>query len=190
MATKILENGSVLDAARQFVGGDEALLEPWNVTEAERDLALALDAPMNGTDPALRSLGTKSAGRKLFRAAGVPTPAGVEDVTTPEAVVAAVRTLRAANPGLAAVVVKLDDSVSGDGNVVLRFDGLAPDDDQATAALVARSLPDWYVTTLRDGGVVEELIVGDDFCSPSGQGELRPDAVVDVLADPRPASRW
>jgi len=182
LADKIIENRSVLDAARQFVGNDEALLEPWNVTECERELALALDAPMNGTDPALRSLGTKSAARKLFRAAGVPTPPGVEDVTTPEAVVAAVHTLRAANPGLAGVVVKLDDSVSGDGNVVLRFDGLVPGDEPATAGLVARSLPDWYVTTLRDGGIVEELIVGDDFSSPSGQGELRPDGVVDVLA--------
>jgi len=182
LAAKILENQSVLRAARQFVGRDEALLEPWNVTEPERDLALALDAPMNGTDPALRALGTKSAGRKLFRAAGVPTPPGVEDVNTPEAVVAAIGRLRAANPGLSGVVVKLDDSVSGDGNVVVRFEDLAPDDEPATAELVRRSLPDWYVATLEDGGVVEELVVGDDFCSPSGQGELRPDAVVDVLA--------
>jgi len=182
LAAKICENESVVEAARRFVGGDEALLEPWNVTECERDLALALDAPMNGTDPGLRSLGTKSGARKLFRAVGVPMPAGVEDVTTPEAVVAAIESLRAANPELAGVVVKLDDGGSGSGNIVLRFHDLPGDDESATTALVARSLPDSYVSELRDGGVVEELVVGDYFCSPSGQGDLLPHGVVDVLS--------
>lgn len=184
LAEKVLDSPAVLDAVKRFVGDDPALIEPWNVTEAERDFAVALDIPINGTDPSLRGLATKSAGRRLFREAGVPLPAGIEDVTAPDEVVAAITAMRRADPGLPGVVVKLDDSVAGDGNVVLRFDdlGLDPDDEAGLAAVVRRSLPDWYVEVLANGGVVEELVVGDDFSSPSGQGALRPDGTVEVVA--------
>ncbi|HEX9968837.1 MAG TPA: hypothetical protein VGB03_01760, partial [Acidimicrobiales bacterium] len=184
LAEKVLDNPALLDAIREFAGDDPALIEPWNVTEAERDLAVALGMPMNGTDPDLRGLATKSEGRKLFRAAGVPVAAGIEDVSTPDEVAVAILTMRRRDPALPGVVVKLDDSVAGDGNVVLRFEehGLAPDDEAATADLVRASLPDWYVEVLRSGGVVEELVVGDGFCSPSGQGALLPDGTVEVIA--------
>jgi hypothetical protein len=182
LAEKVLDNPAVLDAVTRFVGDDPALIEPWNVTEAERDLAVALGIPINGSEPSLRCLATKSAGRRLFREAGVPLPAGIEDVTSPDQVVAAITSMRRDDPGLPGVVVKLDDSVAGDGNVVLRFDDLAPDDHDRLAAMVREALPDWYVDVLAHGGVVEELVVGDDFCSPSGQGALRPDGSVEVVA--------
>jgi hypothetical protein len=181
LAEKALAAPGLTDRAREFIGPDVALIEAWNVTESERDLALALGAPINGTDPARRKLATKSAGRKLFRDAGVPTPAGMEDLTSPDDVADAIGALRRQNPRLAGVVVKLDDSVAGDGNIVLRFDqGHA--DDAGLRELVVRTLPEWYVESLAGGGVVEELIVGEGFCSPSGQGDLRPDGLVEVLA--------
>ena len=184
LSEKLLDSPAALDAARRFIGDDPALIEPWNVTECERDFSVALDVPMNGTDPSLRHLATKSSGRGLFREAGVPLPAGVENLATPDEVADAIAAMRRADPSLPGVVVKLDDSVAGDGNVVLRFDelGLAPDDGEGLRNLVRRSLPDWYVEVLADGGVVEELIVGDGFCSPSGQGVLRPDGIVDVFS--------
>jgi hypothetical protein len=181
LAEKLLDKPHLVETVRRLVGDQPALIEPFTITEAEQELAVALDAPMNGTDPALRKLAWKSTGRKLFRAAGVRIPAGVEDVRSLDEVVAAVRSLRAEQPSLAGVVVKLDDSVAGDGNVVLRFAELS-DGDRGLRELVNRSLAPWYVDTLRRGGVVEELIVGRDFCSPSGQMELCPDGVVEVVS--------
>lgn len=179
LANKVLDNAPLLDELRRFVGDDPALIEPWNVTEAEQELALALGAPINGTDASLRSVATKSQGRKLFTRVGVPVPAGVEDVASPTDVAAAAKQLRDQVPALAGVVVKLDDSVAGDGNVVLRFDtaeGVDVDD------LVRRSLPDWYVDVLQAGGIVEQLVVGEGFCSPSVQVALRPDGVAEIVS--------
>ncbi|MBW3557420.1 MAG: hypothetical protein KY454_10860 [Actinobacteria bacterium] len=98
LADKVLDQPELIQAVRRFIGHEPALIEPWNVTEAERDLAVALDVPVNGTDPARRSLATKSGGRRLFAAAGVRTPLGVEHVRSPAEVAAAVSVLRATKP--------------------------------------------------------------------------------------------
>jgi hypothetical protein len=181
LAEKVLDSPRTLAELRRLIGGELALIEAWNVGEAERDLALALQVPVNGTDPSLRGLANKSAGRRLFKSLGIPTPDGVEDVTTAEQVVAAVTTLKGRDPALAGVVVKLDDSVAGDGNVVLRFAGL-PAAEAARHDAVWAALPAWYLSVLAGGGVVETLITGSDFCSPSGQGAIRPDGHVEVLS--------
>ena len=60
--------------ARRSCAGRPALIEPWNVTELEVNLALALGVPVNGTRPELRPLGFKSAGRRLLADAGRPGP--------------------------------------------------------------------------------------------------------------------
>ena len=181
LAEKLCGRPDLVERIRDFVGEDIALIEPWNVTPCERELALALDAPLHGTDPSLWRLATKSGSRRLFRAAGVPLPAGVEDVTTPEQVASAIETLRADGHAADGVVVKLDDSVAGDGNIVLRKDALAGADGDLLG-LVRASLPDWYVEVLAQGGVVEELVAGRDFRSPSGQAQVRPDGEVEVLS--------
>ena len=181
LAEALCGRPDLIDRIRHFVGDDIALIEPWNVTPCERELALALDAPLHGTDPSLSALATKSGSRRLFRVAGVPLPPGVEGVTTPEQVAAAIESLRGDGHAAAGVVVKLDDSVAGDGNIVLRgdaLDGAAGD----LLGLIRRSLPPWYVEVLAQGGVVEELVAGDDFRSPSGQGTVRPDGEVQVLS--------
>jgi hypothetical protein len=181
LAEKVLDLPELIDDVRRFVGDDVALIEPWNVTEAERDLAVALDLPLNGTDPEHWRLATKTESRRLFRRTGVPLPAGVEGVTSVGAVAGAIADLRATHPTLAGVVVKLDASVAGDGNVVLRRDVLDTA-GEALDQLVARSLPEWYVDVLQQGGIVEELVDGEGYCSPSGQGVVEPDGSVVVLS--------
>ena len=52
-----------------------AYLLAHNSTALERDLALTLDIPIYGPDPAHRGLGTKSGSRELFALSGVPLPA-------------------------------------------------------------------------------------------------------------------
>lgn len=176
LAEKLLDRGDLIDAIRAFIGDEPAVIEPWNVTDCEAALAVALRAPLHGTDPGLRTIATKSNGRRLLRDAGVPVPDGVEDVRTPADVARAVTTLRRRNPDLRSVVVKLDDSVAGDGNVVLSLD---PPPD---AAAVEAALPEWYRDLLCAGGAVEERIAGEDFRSPSAQATITPTGEIIVLA--------
>ena len=171
VAAKLLDREDLLDQLRQLVGGRPAMIEPWNVTEAEVEVATRLGIPIHGTDPALRGLGFKSEGRRVFRAAGVPVPVGVEDVRSVEDVRAAISTIRAASPAATEVIVKLDDSGSGDGNIVLDVRDPALD-----------SLPDWYVRDLAAGGVVEQKVSGVDFTSPSAQVDILPSGEAVVLA--------
>jgi len=55
--------------------------------------------PLNGCDPRLAHLGTKSGSRKIFREAGVPLPEGFEDLHTPHDVETALEELRGRRPG-------------------------------------------------------------------------------------------
>src|SRR5262249_33169071 len=57
-----------------------AYLTVFTGTPLERKLAVLLGIPMNGLDPALCHLGSKSGSRKVFREAEVPMPAGFEDL--------------------------------------------------------------------------------------------------------------
>ena len=55
----------------------------------------------------------------MFRESGVPLPVGSEDVRSVDDVLAAIAAVRAERPLVGGVVLKLDDSGAGDGNVVL-----------------------------------------------------------------------
>lgn len=173
LAEKVLDRGDLVDALRRFIADEPALVEAWNVTEAEADFAVAVGAPIHGTDPRHRELATKSNGRRLLREAGVPVPDGIEDVRSPSDVAAAVEALQARRPDLRSVVVKLDDSGAGDGNIVL---------DVGDVADIERVLPEWYCVSLASGGIVEERIDGDEFRSPSAQATITPLGEVTVLA--------
>lgn len=175
VAAKLLDRPDLLEAIRRLVAGRPALIEPWNVTDAEEQVSRALGVPINGTPSRLWSLGFKSSGRRLFGEAGVPLPAGVEDVCSVADVVGAVDRIRLERPGLTSVIVKLDDSGAGDGNVVLDVDGADPREALAR-------LPGWYLTDLAAGAVVEERVSGERFASPSAQIDVLPGGDVVVLA--------
>ncbi len=177
VASKLMDAPDMLERIKAIIAGRPVFIEPWNVTANEVALALALGAPINGCAPELRRHGYKSAGRKLMRQAGVTVPFGVEDVRTLEDVTRAIAFIRKSRPGCAGVVVKHDDSVSGDGNAVLRF-------NQGEASWRGKldALPDWYVEDLKKGGCVEELISGSAFSSPSVQLDVVPGGAVKVLA--------
>lgn len=183
LAAKLLDRPDLLAELRELIGGRPALIEPWNVTDAEVEVAVRLDVPINGTSPVLRPAAFKSAGRRLFTQAGVPIPTGYEDVHDVADVLAAIEQIRRRHPDARGVVIKHDDSGAGDGNVAVPVrgaDGLPLSNDAIRDAIVA--LPAWYLADLAAGGVVEELIVGEEFSSPSVQVDLRPDSSVVVLA--------
>ena len=183
VAAKALDRPDLLDTLRRLVGTRPALIEPWNVTDAEIALALALDVPINGTRPELRYLGFKSEGRRLLAEAVIPIPLGREDVRSADDVAAAAEAIRSTHPEVTAIVVKHDDSGAGDGNVVLDLPSAGADDSvgEAVRRLVSE-LPSWYLEDLARGGVVEERISGIRFSSPSAQVDIRPGGNVVVLA--------
>ncbi len=183
LASKLLDRPDVLEAIRREIGDRLAVIEPWNVTDDEVAVALAIGAPINGSMPELWPLGFKSAGRRLFRAADVPVPTGREDVRDVVGVLGAMQAIKAARPAVRGVVVKLDDSGAGDGNVVLPVtdDGGEPLSDDALRASVD-ALPHWYREALAGGGVVEELVEGTGFCTPSVQIDLSPSGEPTVLS--------
>src|SRR4029453_10609727 len=173
IAAKALGRPHLLAALRASFANRPAFIEPWNVTQREVEVAERLQVPIDGPASNLWHLGFKSSGRRLFMEADVPLPAGREDVRTINQVLAAIVEIRKQRPSARGAVVKLDDSGAGDGNVIIDFDHL---DDRGLA------LPDWYTDELGSGAVVEELITGTRFASPSVQVELSPFGEVKVLA--------
>ena len=81
LTQKILERPRLIERIRKSIpDSDTAYLTIFNSTPLERKLAVLLDVPLNGLDPELNHLGTKSGSRKVFREAGVPLPPGYEDL--------------------------------------------------------------------------------------------------------------
>ena len=77
LTEKVLERPRVLKRLREWIAEHgPAYLTCYNTTLLERRLALELGIPLNGVDPLLLALGTKSGSRQTFAAAGVPLKGG------------------------------------------------------------------------------------------------------------------
>ena len=181
LTEKILERPRLVQRIREGIGDTaRAYLTVFNSTVLERKLAVLLDIPLNGVDPNLIHLGTKSGSRKVFREAGVELPLGFEDMRTEHDVENAIVELKGRRPRLRRAVVKLNDSFSGEGNGVVRI----PDDEASggiRAALreiefsVPTETPEMYFEKLaRMGGIVEEFIDAPEKASPSTQMRISP----------------
>lgn len=179
VTAKLLDRPDLMATIRSMTCDRLAYIDPWNVTPLEMEVARRLDLPLNGTAPELWPLGFKSNGRRVMRSAGVPLPPGQEDVHTVEEAVSAAEAIRRRHPGAAGVVIKSDNSGTGDGNRVIRFAD-APDSDGLRRAV--ESLEAWYLSDLELGAVVEELVVGPGFASPSVQVDIAPGGGVQVLS--------
>lgn len=194
LTQKILDRPRLIERIRRKIPfGDIGHLACFNVTEAERTLALKLQMPIYGCDPDLLYLSTKSNGRKLFKACGIHVPAGYEDLYTKEDIIAALTRLKKENPLLQKAVLKVNDGFSGDGNAVFSYKG-APGNEL---------LEDWVREHLTDkmkivasdithrqfmkkfqmlGGIAEEFIEGFIKQSPSVQCRINPLGKIDVIS--------
>jgi pheganomycin biosynthesis PGM1-like protein len=173
---------------------DRAHLVPYNTTDTEKELALQLGIPMYAADPEYFAFGTKSGSRRMFIEEGVPHPLGYENLKSVDELVAAIAKMRAQRPTMRKAIVKLNEGVSGEGNAVLSLESLPkPGDPGEAKAIVAQlhnlryELPtqtyDVYVHKLAErGGIVEEMIAGTDFHSPSTQLRITPLGQVDLLS--------
>src|ERR671918_260711 len=101
LSEKLLARPKLIRRIRDLISdADRAHLVPYNTTEIERDLAVALGIPMYGADPKHFPLGTKSGCRQLFAEEGIPHPIGFEDLYGPDDLVQALSKMRAAKPGV------------------------------------------------------------------------------------------
>jgi len=195
LSEKLLERPRLLARIRGLIlDPDRAHLVPFNTTELERDLALALGIPMYGADPKFFHYGTKTGCRRLFSELGVRHPLGEEDLAGIGDAVAALRRLRAERPGMANAIVKLNEGVSGEGNASVDLRGLPePGSEREPAALEERVRTmafesdgvrfESYVEALAErGGIVEERIAGDEVRSPSVQMRVTPLGTLEVLS--------
>jgi hypothetical protein len=181
LTEKILERPRLIERIREGIQDrSRAYLTVFNSTPLERRLAVLLGIPLNGADPDLAHLGTKSGSRKIFREAGVPLPEGSEDLQSKAEVEEALVELAARRPGIRRAVVKLNDSFSGEGNAVFRY----PEVGGRAAlreALYRIELPvpeetfeAFFEKFARMGGIVEEFIEGVEKVSPSTQLRVGP----------------
>jgi len=189
LTLKILERPRLIERIRQAIPDrDSAYLSAFNVTPLERRLSVLLGIPINGVDPALAHLGTKSGSRKLFRESGVSHPAGFEDLKSEKDVVGALSTLRDERPGIRRAVIKLDDSFSGAGNALYDYP------EESTSQALARALDGLKFTDASEtresyfaefavgGGIVEEYVDGVETRSPSVQLRTAPSGQVLLLS--------
>ena len=181
LTQKIVERPRLIQRIREALQDrSRSYLTVFNSTPLERRLAVLLGIPLNGLDPELARLGTKSGSRRVFREAEVDCPPGVEDVRTEQDVLNALGELRRSQPGLRRAVLKLDDSFAGEGNAVLRYpvdssrDALRQALDELQFSVPTETVESYLAKMERKGGVVEEVLEGREHTSPSAQ--LRIDA--------------
>jgi hypothetical protein len=181
LAEKVLERPRLIERIRAgIMDPSKAYLTVFNSTPHERKLAVLLGIPLNGCDPRLAPLGTKSGSRRVFREAGVELPEGFEDLRSTAEVEGALEELRARRPGIRRAVVKLDESFSGEGNALFRFP-VSPGREAVREALrrlefsVPWETPESYLDKLgKMGGIVEEFVEAEEKLSPSAQLRISP----------------
>jgi PGM1 C-terminal domain len=189
LTQKILERPRLVQRIRNAIlDPSQAYLTVFNSTPLERKLAVLLGIPLNGLDPRLQYVGTKSGSRKVFREAGVEMATGFEDVKTEAEVADALLELRRCKPGVRRAVIKLNESFSGEGNALC---SVPADSRIETARKALESLEFAVATETREsyfeklstmGGVVEEFIEGRHKASPSAQLRTSPDGNVLLIS--------
>lgn len=185
LTVKLLARPDALQRVLDLVGDvDEAYVLPFNVTEAERRLADALGLPVYGPHPDLAVLGSKTGSRQVARRAGVAVPAGAEDLRSLAEVEQAVEALRAERPEAQAVVIKLNDGFSGQGNAIVELGGpVSPlPACKATFCAPGESWSSYPAKIAAQGAVVEELLRRVGATSPSVQLRIAPSGAYEVLS--------
>ena len=181
LTEKILERPRLIERIRAGIHDkNRAYLTVFNSSPLERKLAVLLDIPLNGVDPQLNHLGTKSGSRKVFRETGIDLPIGMEDLRSQVEAEEALVDLRKQRPGLKRAVIKLNDSFSGEGNALFRYPA-----SEARSAIkqairelefsVPSENPEQYFEKYaRMGGIVEEFVEAPEKVSPSAQMRVGP----------------
>jgi hypothetical protein len=192
LTEKILGRPRLLERIKKLIEAESpAHLVFFNVTEAEKKLAMALQIPLYGCPPELNSLGTKSGSRAVFDAAGVRMPFGFINLHNINDVVDALTEIYRSNPGIKKAVLKLNDGFSGDGNAIFSYEGISGNETvwiaenfEQKLRIVAAGLcnSDYMEKMKQMGGIAEVFIDGADARSPSVQCRINPLGEISVLS--------
>ena len=183
LSRKLLARPGALERIKRLIGQPEvAMIIPFCMTDDEVGVAEALQLPIYGCDPALNRLGSKTGSRKVFVEEGVQHPVGL-DVRGTDDLSDALDELRARTPAARSAVLKLDLGVSGLGNALLDLATAARDLRAAIQLEDATVGIEHYLAMFDEqGGIVDELIEGEDFRSPSVQLRMSPAGQVDIMS--------
>ena len=185
LSEKVLDAPAVLDAVRRLVdGSDDAYVLPFNVTPLEGRFSELVDVPLFGAAPDLAVLGSKTGSRRAARLAGVAVLDGEEYLRSVGELDAAIEGLRARRPDAQAVVVKLNDGFSGQGNAIVELDGFSTlKASTPTFCADEETWPSYSAKVSEGGAVVEELARGPGVVSPSVQLRITPGGTTEVLSN-------
>lgn len=194
LTQKILARPRLINQIKNAIPpGHLAHLACFNVTEHERKLSTVLELPVYGCDPGLLFWGTKSGSREIFKACGIDTPAGYENLQDENDIIKALADLYTNNPGIKKAVIKMNDGFSGEGNAVFSFKNIIAGDD--IAAQIQLQLPLQIKIVASDlgyeqfikkftgmGGIVEAFIDGQQKATPSVQCRINPLGKIDIIS--------
>ncbi|MBK9736036.1 MAG: carboxylate-amine ligase [Saprospiraceae bacterium] len=187
LTDKVLNRPRIIDRIRRSVPhGQPSHLVFFNVTDKEKELAIKLNIPIYGCDPALNYLGIKSGSRQLFKELNIKLPKGFEHLKNEEDVITALAILKADNPSMHKAVIKMNDGFSGDGNAIFSFEG-APKNKKKIYGWIKENMENktkivaekvnyqqFFVKFCSMGGIVEEFLDGTVITSPSVQCRINP----------------
>lgn len=195
LVEKVLERPWFIQKIRDHIADPErAHIVPLTTTDLERELALQLDIPMYAADPRHYALGGKSGARRIFAEEGVLHPLGVEDISDEAGFIDAIAQMRGRKADIRKVIVKHNQGVSGEGNAVVDLRDLpAPGSDGERDAIAERlrhmkyeassqNYDSYMAAVGEQGGIVEEMIDGEEKQSPSVQMRISPLGEVEILS--------
>ena len=190
LTEKILERPRLIQRIRYGIADrSRAFMTCFNSTPLERRLSVLLGIPLNGVDPALANLGTKSGSRKIFREAGVEFPEGFEDIRSEEDAVEALDELRVRRPGIRRALVEARGQLLRGRQ--RRFSLSRGDGPRSDSQTRSRNSPVRFPTETpesyrqkfgRMGGIVEEFVEYPEAASPSVQLRIDPHGEVVLLS--------
>lgn len=183
LSEKILDRPDVVARLRELAPDGGTML-PFNVTAAEARVAEELGLELCGPSPQLIPLGSKSGSRQVGARAGVRRIEGAENLFSLADLSEAISAIRARRPSAEAVVVKLNNGFSGQGNAILDLDNLCDPLPASKTTFCANeeSWPTFVEKIEAEGAIVEELLRAEGLQSPSVQLRIGTDGRVEVLS--------
>jgi hypothetical protein len=191
---KLIQRPRAIERIRQNINLDKAYMTSFNSTDSEALLAEKIGVPLLGNGNDAAQWGTKSGNRQIFRASGIDHPDGSYDpafdsITLAREILALVKR----NPNAKKIMVKLNESFSGEGNAILSLSAellleVSQLDEQAAARTIEKEMQEkldyvascetWehYCSQMQKLGSICEVFVegsSDAKTSPSCQGLVK-----------------